>query len=133
MDIEKVFESFDNTEQEDISLLPVKEKLIDPNSNHISYFIKIILSHDLFFDKLKKYIGDNGIDISYTESKAIVYNKAYNRIKKVDLSTENLPEVLNSFEQRVFMRMLDKTIYHFEYLEEYEKCAFLFRLKKLLN
>lgn len=131
MDINKIFNSF-TSEDDNIVAIDFSE--------HPTYlmgmFKKLILSHKNFFIKnliflLKSDPGINQDDVK-SLGDMLVYNRAFSYIEKINLSNDaHIQAIENNYTPQL-MVSLDSAISYFENIEEYEKCAFILKIKKIL-
>ena len=130
MDINKIFGSF-TSEDDNIVAIDFSE--------HPTYllgmFKKLILNHKNFFIKNLTFLlkSDQGIDQDDVKSLGdmIVYNRAFSYIEKIDLSNAaHIQAVENNYTPQL-MISLDSAISYFENIEEYEKCAYILKIKKI--
>jgi hypothetical protein len=138
MDIDKIFDLFDNKEPN-----PQKEKnqeidvLID-YKNHplfwVGMFKKLIQNHQVFNDQLLKFFDKldeelNTVDVDKA-GEFLVFNRSYEYIQKVDPDNLVAQEALFRFSDIHLKIALELSINYFQEYEEYEKCV---HLKKILE
>ena len=146
MDINKIFGSFNSSSRDEGSLSsftpPKKISFIDEDSPSykLGMFRKLILNylnytHSLIglFDK-----AEPGLDVNDIKrvGEAMLYERAFEYIKDIDLHDKTHINALfrEARESRVDLESaLNKSIDHFEVLEEYEKCAILKKYLDFLN
>jgi len=123
MDIEKIFASFKDesaTVIVDFSQHPVV---------WIGMFKKIIINHISFKETIIKTIKKNNPELEEDEIRIagniILYSRAWEYIKNVDLNMESHIDALLSLYNEDLMMALIKSKKHYERYEEYEKCAFI--------
>ena len=138
INLNKIFDAFDknnlNKETDDVSLL------VDFSEHPlywIGYFNKIINNY-LFFTqyitkKLKKTSPDIDVDNIKKLSEIIIYNKAWEYIKSINLSNPLHVDCLKLKSNDALSESLVASILFFEKIEEYEKCAFLKEIKDKVN
>jgi len=146
LDINKIFGSFNSSSRDEGSLSsftpPKKISFIDEDSPSykLGMFRKLILNylnytHSLIglFDK-----AEPGLDVNDIKrvGEAMLYERAFEYIKDIDLHDKTHINALfrEARESRVDLESaLNKSIDHFEVLEEYEKCAILKKYLDFLN
>ena len=96
------------------------EKLI---TNYLSFSVDLIN----FF---KSAIPDLDEEQLKESGKELVCNKAYNYLDKLDLENETHLESLKVRSSEKLIKTLNFVLYHFESVEEFEKCV---KLKKILD
>ena len=135
MDFEKIFGSFDDVNEpekdsDDVSLL------VD-FSDHPLYWIggfTKLISNQLFFEKytvitFNKIAPDIDIEKLEESSKFMIYDRAWDYIKKIKLDNPLHVDCIKTKANESFLRALESAIKYFENLEEYEKCALLHGIK----
>lgn len=143
MDINKIFGAFNSSSRDEGSISaftpPKKISFIDEDSPSykLGMFKKLILNylnytHSLIglFDK-----ADPEVDISNIKKvgEIMLYDRAYNYIKDIDLHKRSHIDALFREAKIDLESALNKSIDHFESLEEYEKCAILKKYLDFLN
>lgn len=146
MDINKIFGSFNSSSRDEGNLSsftpPKKISFIDEDSPSykLGMFRKLILNylnytHSLIglFDK-----AEPGLDVNDIKrvGEVMLYERAFEYIKDIDLHDKTHINALfrEARESRVDLESaLNKSIDHFEVLEEYEKCAVLKKYLDFLN
>ena len=100
----------------------------------VGMFKKTVLNHVNFNKKIIKLLIKSNEDLDINDLKEagenIVYNRAWNYIKKIDI---NLPEHCKAIEKlsdEYLDTALELGIHYYEPVEDYEKCA---HLKKILD
>jgi hypothetical protein len=138
MDIDKIFDLFDNKEP---NLQKEKNQEIDviiDYKNHplfwVGMFKKLIQNHQVFNDQLLKFFDklDEGLNIKDVDKAGefLVFNRSYEYIQKVDPDNLAAQEALFRFADIHLKIALELSINYFQEYEEYEKCA---HLKKILQ
>ena len=119
------------------SLEDVQKDLREEPYTKIGLFTKLIANHEIFHKKLELFMKKekSGYDAqnSRSASEFVVYNRAYFYIKQLDLKDENHLEAIVDFKNKPFIDTLNASIDFFqrEEIEQYEKCAFLLKVKKI--
>lgn len=131
MDIEKIFANFKDesaTVVVDFSQHPVV---------WIGMFKKIITNHISFKETIIKKIKKDNPELEEDEIRIagdiILYSRAWEYIKNVDLSMESHIDALLSLYSEDLMMALKKSKRHYERYEEYEKCAFIRNIIDRIN
>ena len=131
---EKLFAIMEDRGQ---SLEDVQKDLREEPYTKIGMFTKLIANHEIFHKKLelfmKKEKSEYDAQNSRSASEFVVYNRAYFYIKQLDLKDENHLEAIVDFKNKPFIDTLNASIDFFqrENIEQYEKCAFLLKVKKI--
>lgn len=138
MDLNKIFNLFNNEEDQstnDDTLL-----LVDFSEHPlfwISGFNKILDNH-LFFKKytvktFKNISPDIDIDALEQAGERLMFEKAWNYIKDIDLNKPFHVECIKNKASKSFIENLQASIQHFVEFEEYEKCALLKHIEDKVN
>jgi hypothetical protein len=129
---DKIFDLF--KENKSTSL---HEDFMDNPYIKIGMFGKTIQNNEVFFQKLKKYYITN--NISYNEndiddySKFITYNRAFFYISQIDIDNSIHIDALLCYNYDILIKNINQILIYFEEIEEYEKCAHLFKIKTILE
>lgn len=139
MNINKIFESFEHKLEDD------ENSLLMDFSGHplfwISGFNKVLDNAEFFKKYTIQMFQDLASDLDLDEvekaGEDLMYNKAWEYIKDLDLNKPFHLECLKTKASEKFINNLNKAITHFEMLEEYEKCILLknteLRIKEFLK
>tara|TARA_R110002153_G_scaffold60555_1_gene164025 strand:- start:424 stop:864 length:441 start_codon:yes stop_codon:yes gene_type:complete len=110
------------------------------SSSHfkIGKFKKLIENHQLFFEHFKRGMEEaNAKNIDHEETKRqasfIVYNRAWYYIKGINLNEKEDVLDLTLFNPYDLAYTLQLAIKFHESVEEYEKCAHLFKIQQFLE
>jgi len=136
---DKIFELFEG--ENEISPQELSSTTLDEMMKHpyakIGMFTKLIINHFVFHQKLQKFFEKEGaqFDIEKTKeaSEFTVYNRAWSYIKQVNVEDEYHIKAIEEFEPITFNKALQNSIWYFEDREEYEKCAHILKIKKIVN
>ncbi len=103
----------------------------------IGMFVKLIQNHEVFHQKLEKFLKqekpDYNVESTKEASEYTVYYRAWNYIKHVDTLQEDNVEAIVNFNPTTLNKTLDSSLKFFEQYEEYEKCAHIFKIKEILK
>jgi hypothetical protein len=133
MDVNKIFDLFDDKYNEDDKKI-INDVLIDftrlPEYN-IRMFIKSFLNSEVLGKKMNKLLKNANIDESNITdiSNHLIYNTAWKYLSELDLDQEYDILVIKNVKEQEFDMGLDKSMKYFEMMEEYEKCAFIYKIK----
>lgn len=144
IDKNKLFDLFNNadsngdkTNKENLQKLAKKVKLdlISP-MNKLGMFVKLIINHLVFHQKLKLFLEkENSAILDFEETKEAasfaVFNRAWYYIKGLDLKDKEHCKAVMDFKSGPLKQTLGEAISYFEEQEEYEKCAFLLGIQQL--
>jgi hypothetical protein len=130
---EKIFNLFDNSN----GIIDIHEDFMDSPYAKIGMFNKIITNNKIFFqklkfslDKIKKEYNEENIEI-YTQF--VTFNRAFFYINQIDIENILHVDALKCYDQDKLSNNLDLSLLYFEANEEYEKCAYLFKIKTFIK
>jgi hypothetical protein len=131
MDINKIFNLFNGDEPESLKEKAQQIDTLLDYKNHplfwVGMFKKLIYNHNIFNDQLLKFFEklDEGLDILDIDKAGefVVFNRAYEFIKKVDPNNLVCQEALYRFADDHLKTALELSIHYFQEHEEYEKCS----------
>jgi|TARA_B110000238_G_scaffold155657_1_gene168276 hypothetical protein len=138
IDKDKIFKLFvdgkeidgDKTKEE------IKDFMNGPYAK-IGMFVKLIQNHEVFHKKLEKFLKqeqpDYNVESTKEASEFTVYNRAWGYIKQIDIDNSDHINAIINFDNKVFYKVLNSSVKFFESYEEYEKCAHLHTLQKLVK
>jgi hypothetical protein len=129
---EKIFSLFDSP-----NTMDVHEDFMDNPYTKIGMFNKIIINNKIFLqklkfslDKVKKVYSEESIN-EYTAF--VTFNRAFFYINQVDINNNIHIDALMCYNPEQLIYNLEQSILYFEKNEEYEKCAYLFKIKNFLE
>lgn len=137
MNKDKIFGLFDDSPEE---VQTQKNSLVVFNSSpyhKLGMFTKLIVNHFIFHYKLEKFLQKE--EPSYNSestreaSSFVVFNRAWNYIKQVNVDNKNDILAILDFNPKVLNKTLESALEYFQDLEEYEKCAHIFKIQKVLK
>ena len=102
----------------------VGEELEQP-MNKLGMFVKLIINHLVFHQKLKKFLdkeSSGAIDLETTKEAAsfAVFNRAWYYVKDLDLKNKNHCKAVIDYKSGPLKQTLGEAIFYFESVEEYE-------------
>lgn len=114
----------------------IMEEELESPINKLGMFVKLIINHLVFHQKLKKFLdkeSSGAIDLETTKEAAsfAVFNRAWYYIKDLDLKNKKHCKAVMDYKSGPLKQTLEEAISYFEEVEEYEKCAFLHTIHKL--
>ena len=136
---DSIFNLFeDNSPKEEI--IQVRKTLDDYIKTpfaKIGMFTKLILNHFVFHQKLQKFLEKEeptyNVDSTREAAEFTIFNRSWSYIKKIDIDKESHIEAILNFNPKIFNKALQNAIWYFESQEEYEKCAHLYKIQKLVK
>ena len=103
----------------------------------IGMFVKLIQNHEVFHKKLEKFLKKEqpnyNVESTKEASEFTVYNRAWDYIKNININDEEDLNAIINFEHRTLLKVLSSSITFFEIYEEYEKCAHLHKIQKVIK
>jgi len=138
-DIFNLFE--DNPEEKKIQTVTIEEFLensqVEVGVFQIGMFTKLISNHHIFHAKLKKFFEAEEVKYDFVQAKNAsnfaVYHRAWFYINQIEVDNPGHVKAIKEFESTVLSKSLDSAIFYYEEREEYEKCAHLLKIKKLMK
>ena len=98
----------------------------------VGMFKKIMLNYDLFSKKFISLFREDGSKVNMADiekaGEHFVYERAWEYISKLDIEVPLHLNSLLQFRDPVLIKDLNKTLLHFQEIEEYEKCGFILKL-----
>lgn len=103
----------------------------------IGMFTKLILNHFVFHAKLEKFLQKEepayNVQSTKQASEFVVFNRAWHYISQVNPSDKEVVFAILDFDSKSLNKALESAIQYFEDREEYERCAHLFKIQKILK
>lgn len=131
MNINKIFSIFDTNKEPFIESFKNEEFILDENvlaEYWVRMYKKLILNFiTLGKEFLKKINNDLNLDLQDVEKAGefIMYNTAWAYISNIDTNNNIHLKVLKNHKDKHLIKYLNLGIKHFEFIEDYKKCAFL--------
>jgi hypothetical protein len=139
IDKNKLFHLFDDTpDQETVSEVRTSlNDFIKSPFAKIGMFTKLILNHFVFHQKLQKFLEKEeptyNVESTREAADYTIFNRSWNYIKKIDVDDPDHIEAMLNFNPKIFNKALQNALWYFETQEEYEKCAHLHKIQKLVK
>jgi len=131
-----LFEENSGDEIQGISGVTIEEFLDDPKTK-IGMFTKLISNHHVFHIKLKKFFEQEGAEFDLDKAKQAssftVHHRAWFYINQIEVDKDSHIKAIKEFEPTILSKSLNSAIRYYEDREEYEKCADLLKVKKLVK
>jgi hypothetical protein len=103
----------------------------------IGMFVKLIQNHEIFHKKLEKFLKqeqpDYDVESTKEASEYTIYHRAWSYIKNIDINNSDHINAILNFDLKIFYKNLDSAVNFFEKYEEYEKCAYLYKIKEVVK
>jgi hypothetical protein len=114
----------------------VKSPKLSPSYIKLGMFTKLILNHQVFHTKLEKFLKEEEpsyqVNSKKNDSAFIVYNRAWFYLSQIDLNKKRDVSSILKFNPNLLNNSLNSALRYFEYCEEYEKCAYIFKIQQFL-
>lgn len=135
---EKIFNLFEDSSE--VIDNNIKEKIEDfknSPSMKIGMFTKLILNHQVFHQKLEKFLKKEepsyNVESTKESSEFVVYNRAWFYLNQIDITKkEDILSILH-FNPKLLNNALASALSYFQYYEEYLKCAHIFKIQQILK
>jgi hypothetical protein len=103
----------------------------------IGMFVKLIQNNIVFNEKLKQFFKNAqqefDEEVTKQSSEFTVFNRAWYYIKDIDIDNkEHLYAVIKQ-DTKYLLDSLERAIKYFENREEYEKCAHIHKIEKIVK
>jgi hypothetical protein len=138
MDKNKIFGLFDDSVGEDQT--DQKNNLVVFNNSpyhKLGMFTKLIVNHFVFHTKLEKFLKKEepsyNVESTREASEFVVFNRAFNYLNQINPLEKEVIFAILDFDSKILTKTLEQSIIYFEELEEYEKCAHIFKFQKILK
>lgn len=101
---------------------------------YLGMYKKLILNHINFNKKVLQFFQKSNADLELEDMKGageyVTYNRAWSYVKNVNLKDKNSIDAIKFYSDEYLITSLDLGIHYFQNQEEYEKCAFLLKIKE---
>ena len=110
---------------------------VDDSYYKIGMFTKLIQNNKVFHQKLKQFFKSINKEFDEETTKSAselsAFNRAWYYVKDVQPDDPEHVESINKMKSSTFIESLKAAILYFEKKEEYEKCAHLFKIQKIVK
>ena len=135
MDIDKVFNLFD--EKDSIKNPTTKLDLTESPIMWIGMFKKLVMNYKVFSQQLINMFSsvDRPLDTDHIKkaSTYMVYTRAFAYISKLDITNSSHIDCLKMYSDNELKQSINISLYYYESLEEYEKCAVLKKIQDMIS
>ena len=101
---------------------------------YLGMYKKLILNHINFNKKVLQFFKNSNADLELNDMKEageyVTYNRAWNYVKNLNLKDEIHIDAIKFYSDEYLITSLELGIHYFQNQEEYEKCAFLLKIKE---
>ena len=134
---DSIFNLFDsdNLQEDKVKVRKSLDDFIKSPYSKIGMFTKLILNHEIFHQKLQKFLEKEEPNYNISSTKEAgdyaVFNRSWHYIKEIDVSNADHVKSILEFNYKMFFKALQDAILYFEQCEQYEKCAHLLKIQQL--
>jgi hypothetical protein len=100
-------------------------------------FTKLIVNHFIFHAKLEKFLKKESpaynVESTREASEFVVFNRAFNYLNQINPLDKEVTFAVLDFDNKILTKTLESALTYFEELEEYEKCAHIYKFQKILK
>ncbi|MDB4378338.1 hypothetical protein N9Z41_01075 [bacterium] len=100
-------------------------------------FTKLIVNHFIFHAKLEKFLKKEepsyNVQSTKEASEFVIFNRAFNYLNQINPLDKEVTLAVLDFDNKILTKTLESALIYFENLEEYEKCAHIFKFQKILK
>ena len=138
IDKDKIFQLFVDGKEinDDKTKSEIRDFMNGPFAK-IGMFVKLIQNHEVFHRKLEKFLKKEqpnyNVESTKEASEFTVYNRAWSYIKNISINDEDDLNAIINFEPKALSKVLVSSLSFFEGYEEYEKCAHLHKIQKIVK
>jgi len=138
IDKDKIFQLFVDGKEinDDKTKSEIRDFMNGPFAK-IGMFVKLIQNHEVFHRKLEKFLKKEqpnyNVESTKEASEFTVYNRAWSYIKNISVNDDEDLNAIINFEPKALLKVLVSSISFFEGYEEYEKCAHLHKIQKIVK
>lgn len=140
MNKDKIFSLFDDSSEAQEKVKEQKKSLAVFNNSpyhKLGMFTKLIVNHFVFHAKLEKFLKKEeptyNVESTREASEFVVFNRAFNYLNQINPLDKEVTFAVLDFDNKILTKTLESALIYFENLEEYEKCAHIFKFQKILK
>tara|TARA_R100001509_G_scaffold92119_2_gene53221 strand:- start:532 stop:999 length:468 start_codon:yes stop_codon:yes gene_type:complete len=140
MNKDKIFDLFDNSSDSKSKTKEKKKALAVFNNSpyhKLGMFTKLIVNHFVFHSKLEKFLKKEeptyNVQSTKEASEFVVFNRAFNYLSQINPLDKEVTFAILDFDYKMLNKTLESALQYFQELEEYEKCAHIFKFQKILK
>jgi len=137
---DKLFNLFDDSPNTKSDIASQKKALAVFNNSpyhKLGMFTKLIVNHFVFHAKLEKFLKQEepnyNVESTKEASEFVVFNRAFNYLNQIDPLDKKVIRVVLDFDKKILNKTLQSALQYFQNIEEYEKCAHIFKFQKILK
>ena len=140
MNKDKIFSLFDDSSEAQEKVKEQKKSLAVFNNSpyhKLGMFTKLIVNHFIFHAKLEKFLKKESptynVESTREASEFVVFNRAFNYLNQINPLDKEVMFAVLDFDNKILTKTLESALIYFEELEEYEKCAHIYKFQKILK
>ena len=140
MNKDKIFSLFDDLSESQENVKENKKSLMGFNKSpyyKLGMFTKLIVNHFIFHVKLEKFLKKEeptyNVESTKEASEFVVFNRAFNYLNQLNPLDKEVTFAVLDFDSKILIKTLESALIYFENLEEYEKCAHIYKFQKILK
>ena len=138
MDKNKIFGLFDDSVGRDETIQKNTLAVFNNSPYHkLGMFTKLIVNHFVFHTKLEKFLKKEepsyNVESTREASEFVVFNRAFNYLNQINPLDKEVTFAVLDFDSKILLKTLESALTYFEELEEFEKCAHIFKFQKILK
>jgi hypothetical protein len=137
---DKIFSLFDDSSEAQEKVKEQKKSLAVFNNSpyhKLGMFTKLIVNHFIFHAKLEKFLKKESpaynVESTREASEFVVFNRAFNYLNQINPLDKEVTFAVLDFDNKILTKTLESALTYFEELEEYEKCAHIYKFQKILK
>lgn len=137
--VNKIFGLFDDEmpDSEKSKIIADLEEFNDSMEFNLGMFTKLIQNNIVFNEKIKKFFKDVGKEYDEETTKKAsehtVFNRSWHYLSKVDPDLDEFIQVILEHKMDFLESSLERALAFFESSEEYERCAHIHKMLKLIK
>lgn len=140
MNKDKIFSLFDDSSEAQEKVKEQKKSLAVFNNSpyhKLGMFTKLIVNHFIFHAKLEKFLKKEeptyNVESTREASEFVVFNRAFNYLNQINPLDKEVTFAVLDFDNKILTKTLESALIYFEELEEYKKCAHIYKFQKILK
>jgi len=137
---DKIFNLFDDSVEAQDQMKEQKKALAVFNNSpyhKLGMFTKLIVNHFVFHAKLEKFLKKEepsyNVQSTKEASEFVVFNRAFSYLNQINPLDKEVTFAVLDFDAKILNKTLESALIYFENLEEYEKCAHIYKFQKILK
>lgn len=135
--VDNIFDLFNDGDNKNDKSPPPVLLTEDSCEFNLGMFTKLIQNNIVFNQKINKFFKK--IEREYEEeetkkaSEFTTFNRAWNYVRRVDIEDPELVAIIINYDISLLKDSLERAIQYFEDSEQYERCAHMHKIYKLVK